>query len=114
MKDSVAILCGGGPAPGINSVISSVALVFLKSGYRVIGIHEGYKGLFAENPKIQEIDFHFADDIHKRGGSALKMSRHKPKDSEFNTIFLLKTMYNYWLPLVGMIQLQQPTGSQNF
>jgi 6-phosphofructokinase 1 len=87
MKDSVAILCGGGPAPGINSVISSVALVFLKSGYRVIGIHEGYKGLFAENPKIQEIDFHFADDIHKRGGSALQMSRHKPKDSEFNTRF---------------------------
>ncbi len=87
MKDSVAILCGGGPAPGINSVISSVALVFLKSGYRVIGIHEGYKGLFAENPKIQEIDFHFADDIHKRGGSALQMSRHKPKDGEFNTRF---------------------------
>jgi len=87
MKDSVAILCGGGPAPGINSVISSVALVFLKSGYRVIGIHEGYKGLFAENPKIQEIDFHFADDIHKRGGSALQMSRHKPKDAEFNTRF---------------------------
>ena len=87
MKESVAILCGGGPAPGINSVISSVALVFLKSGYRVIGIHEGYKGLFASNPKTQEIDFHFADDIHKRGGSALQMSRHKPKDSEFNTNF---------------------------
>jgi len=87
MKESVAILCGGGPAPGINSVISSVALVFLKSGYRVIGIHEGYKGLFASNPKTQEIDFHFADDIHKRGGSALQMSRHKPKDSEFNTKF---------------------------
>lgn len=90
MKDSVAILCGGGPAPGINSVISSVALVFLKSGYRVIGIHEGYKGLFAENPKTQEIDFHFADDIHKQGGSALQMSRHKPKDSEFNTSFFIK------------------------
>ena len=87
MKESIAILCGGGPSPGINSVISSVALVFLKSGYRVIGIHEGYKGLFASNPKTQEIDFHFADDIHKQGGSALQMSRHKPKDSEFNTKF---------------------------
>ena len=87
MKESIAILCGGGPAPGINSVISSVALVFLKSGYRVIGIHEGYKGLFASNPKTQEIDFHFADDIHKQGGSALQMSRHKPKDNEFNTKF---------------------------
>ena len=87
MKESVAILCGGGPAPGINSVISSVALVFLRSGYRVIGIHEGYKGLFADNPRTVDIDFTLADDIHKQGGSALQMSRHKPKDSEFSTKF---------------------------
>jgi len=87
MKESVAILCGGGPAPGINSVISSVALVFLKSGYRVIGIHEGYKGLFSEDRKTIDIDFTFADDIHKQGGSALQMSRHKPKDAEFTTKF---------------------------
>ncbi|MDP2724407.1 MAG: 6-phosphofructokinase [Bacteroidales bacterium] len=90
MKESIAILCGGGPAPGINSVISSVALVFLRTGYRVLGIHEGYKGLFAENPKVQEIDFQFADDIHKRGGSALQMSRHKPKDDEFSTRFFVE------------------------
>jgi len=87
MKESVAILCGGGPAPGINSVISSVALVFLKSGFRVIGIHDGYKGLFEKNPTIEDIDFHLADDIHKRGGSALKMSRYKPDNSEFSTKF---------------------------
>ncbi|MFA5418534.1 MAG: 6-phosphofructokinase [Bacteroidales bacterium] len=90
MKESIAILCGGGPAPGINSVISSVALVFLRTGYRVLGIHEGYKGLFADNPKVQEIDFQFADDIHKRGGSALQMSRHKPKDDEFSTRFFVE------------------------
>jgi len=73
MKESIAIICGGGPAPGINSVISSVSLVFLKSGFRVIGIHEGYKGLFAETPKTVEIDFQFADDIHKtRRGQRFK------------------------------------------
>ncbi len=90
MKESIAILCGGGPAPGINSVISSVALTFLRTGYRVLGIHEGYKGLFADDPDIQEIDFKFADDIHKRGGSALQMSRHKPKDEEFSTRFFVE------------------------
>jgi 6-phosphofructokinase 1 len=87
MTESVAILCGGGPAPGINSVISSVALVFLRSGYKVFGINEGYKGLFSEEPNFVEIDFKFADSIHNQGGSALKMSRHKPKDDEFNTSF---------------------------
>lgn len=90
MKDSIAILCGGGPAPGINTVISSVAKVFLKSGYRVIGIHEGYKGLFAENPKMGEIDFKYADDIYKQGGSVLQMSRHKPQNDEFSTKFFKK------------------------
>jgi len=89
MKETIAILCGGGPAPGINSVISSVAMAFLDSGYRVLGIHEGYKGLFSPEPNVQEIDFKFADDIHRRGGSALKMSRFKPKDSEFSTRFFL-------------------------
>ncbi len=89
MKDTIAILCGGGPAPGINSVISSVSMAFLDSGYRVLGIHEGYKGLLSEEPDVQEIDFKFADDIHRRGGSALKMSRFKPKDSEFSTRFFL-------------------------
>lgn len=87
MKDSIVILCGGGPAPGINSVIGTVSKVFLKSGYRVIGLHGGYKSLFANIPEMQEITFEFADRILNQGGSALRMSRHKPKDEEFNTHF---------------------------
>ena len=90
MKDSIAILCGGGPAPGINSVISSVSLAFLRAGYRVIGIHDGYKGLFSKDGNYQEIDFAFADDIHKKGGSALKMSRFKPKNEDFSVNFFVK------------------------
>ncbi len=87
MNQSIAILCGGGPAPGINSVISSVSMVFLKAGYRVIGIHDGYYGLFNKNRSTVDIDFTFADDIYRKGGSALRMSRHKPKDKEFSTDF---------------------------
>lgn len=101
MKESVAILCGGGPAPGINSVISSVALVFLKSGYRVLGIHDGYKGLFESDPHVQEINFSIADDIHKRGGSALKMSRHKPIDSEFSTKFFTENNVQLLITIGG-------------
>ena len=90
MTGSIAIVCGGGPAPGINSVISSVSKVFLKSGYRVIGLHGGYKSLFSEEPVFQDIDFAFADHILRQGGSALQMSRHKPKDEEFSTDFFVK------------------------
>lgn len=87
MQPSIVILAGGGPAPGINTVISSVAKVFLKSGFKVIGLHGGYKSLFSEDPEMVEFDFAFADDIQKQGGSALQMSRYKPKDTEFSTKF---------------------------
>jgi len=90
MKDSIVILCGGGPAPGINSVIGTVVKVFLKAGYRIIGMHGGYKSLFSGNPDIEDLTFTFADNIVNRGGSALQMSRYKPKDSEFNTDFFVK------------------------
>lgn len=87
MSDAIVILCGGGPAPGINAVISSVSKVFLRDGYRVIGLNEGYKYLFTGQPKTIDIDFTFADDILKRGGSALQMSRYKPKDEDFSIHF---------------------------
>jgi ATP-dependent phosphofructokinase / diphosphate-dependent phosphofructokinase len=90
MQESIAILCGGGPAPGINTVISTVAKTFLKSGFRVIGLHGGYSSLFAKKPDMLEFDFTFADDIQKQGGSALRMSRYKPKDSEFSPDFFIK------------------------
>ena len=90
MTKAIAILCGGGPAPGINSVISSVSKVFLKDGYRVIGLNKGYQSLFSGEPLMVEIGFRFADEILKTGGSALQMSRYKPKDEEFTTDFFVK------------------------
>jgi ATP-dependent phosphofructokinase / diphosphate-dependent phosphofructokinase len=90
MKDAVAILCAGGPAPGINTVVSAVTKIFLQNGYTVLGINGGYKSLFASEPSYDYLDFEFADLIYSRGGSALKMSRHKPKDDEFKVDFFKK------------------------
>jgi ATP-dependent phosphofructokinase / diphosphate-dependent phosphofructokinase len=90
MKDAVAILCAGGPAPGINTVISSVTKIFLQNGYQVIGINGGYKSLFSSEPAYDYLDFEYADQIYSRGGSALKMSRYKPKDDEFKVDFFKK------------------------
>lgn len=89
-KKTVAILCSGGPAPGINCVISSIAKSFLKEDWRVIGFNEGTKTIFTDNPETVEFDFKYADYIYNRGGSVLRMSRYKPKDSEFNTTYFTK------------------------
>ena len=79
MKDAIIILCGGGPAPGMNSVSMSVAKTFLSKGYRVIGLHGGYSGLFSKNARTEELDFFKADRYFNRGGSYLEMSRFKPQ-----------------------------------
>ena len=39
----LAILVGGGPAPGINGVISSVTIEAINHGFEVIGFHDGFK-----------------------------------------------------------------------
>jgi len=89
-KGSIAILCGGGPAPGINTVVATIAKRFLSDGYSVLGLNYGFKTLFGEDPDFIELDFQIADRIFSKGGSLLKMSRHKPKDTEFSTEFFTK------------------------
>ena len=71
MKEAIAILTGGGPAPGMNTVVGSVAKTFLRKGYRVIGLHEGYTGLFNPSPRTVDIDYPMADGIFNQGGSFL-------------------------------------------
>lgn len=100
-KRSVAILCSGGPAPGINTVVCSIAKVFLKDGYRVIGINHGTMTLFTDNVDAVEIDFETADQYFNRGGSFLKMSRYKPKDSEFKADFFLKNNVDLLVTIGG-------------
>lgn len=89
MKDSIIILTGGGPAPGMNTVVGSLAKTFLTNGYRVLGLHGGYSGLFSQTPKFEELDFFKADTIFNRGGSYLMMSRFKPTDKDFEENFNL-------------------------
>jgi len=89
MKDAVIILCGGGPAPGMNSVSMSVAKTFLTKGYRVIGLHGGYSGLFSKTARTEDLTFLLADRYFNRGGSYLEMSRFKPTEKDFEENFNL-------------------------
>ena len=89
MKDAVIILCGGGPAPGMNSVSMSVAKTFLTKNFRVIGLHGGYSGLFSKNARTEDLTFAIADRYFNRGGSYLEMSRFKPTDAVFENNFNL-------------------------
>ena len=107
MKDAIIILCGGGPAPGMNSVSMSVAKTFLSKGYRVIGLHGGYSGLFSKDARIEDLDFFKADRYFNRGGSYLEMSRFKPTNEDFEKHFNLDLFKD------NNIKLLQPTEFQS-
>ena len=94
MKEAIAILTGGGPAPGMNTVVGSVAKTFLAKGYRVIGLHYGYSGLFNPNPRYEDLDMFRVDYIFNQGGSYLTMSRFKPTDEDFEKNFNLDFFKN--------------------
>jgi 6-phosphofructokinase 1 len=74
----------------MNTVVGSVAKTFIQKGYRVIGLHGGYSGLFNPEPRMVDIDFPLADDIFNRGGSFLQMSRFKPSQKDFDENFNLE------------------------
>jgi 6-phosphofructokinase 1 len=83
MTDVLAILVGGGPAPGINGVIASAALEGFKCDLRAIGIYDGYRDLAAGSPpKTVELTFDNVSRIHTSGGSILRTSRTNPAKDE--------------------------------
>jgi len=82
-RDTLAILVGGGPAPGINGVIASAAIEAINSGLRVVGIYDGYRKLAAgEPPETIELTLDLVSRIHMTGGSILRTSRTNPAKDE--------------------------------
>jgi 6-phosphofructokinase 1 len=79
----LALLVGGGPAPGINGVISAVTIEAIEQGIEVIGFRDGFKWLvqgITDHHRKLTIDEVKA--IHLRGGSVLGTSRTNPAKSE--------------------------------
>jgi ATP-dependent phosphofructokinase / diphosphate-dependent phosphofructokinase len=75
----VGMLVGGGPAPGINSVISAVTIRSLLGGSEVLGFLDGFKWLMeGSTAHVLPLSFEEVSRIHFRGGSHLGTSRANP------------------------------------
>ena len=75
-KGVMAIVVGGGPAPGINGVISAATIEAINEGREVIGIVGGFKSLFAGDKKSAiPLKIDDVSRIHTTGGSILRTSR---------------------------------------
>ena len=75
----LAILVGGGPAPGINSVISAATIRCQIDGVEVVGIRDGFEWLMQGNVEhIVPLTIERVSRIHFRGGSYIGISRANP------------------------------------
>ena len=73
------LVVGGGPAPGINGVISAATLAARQQGARVIGILQGFEWLMqGDIDHVVELDAAAVCRIHEQGGSILRTSRANP------------------------------------
>jgi 6-phosphofructokinase 1 len=77
--ERLALLVGGGPAPGINGVISSVTIEAVEQGMEVIGFKNGFKHLIEGSLEhYRRLTIDDVKQIHLRGGSILGTSRANP------------------------------------
>lgn len=75
----LAILVGGGPAPGINSVIGAATIRAAVEGIDVIGIRDGFQWIMTGDiTHIKELTIQNVSRIHFRGGSYIGISRANP------------------------------------
>jgi 6-phosphofructokinase 1 len=82
-NQKLAILVGGGPAPGINSVIGAATIRAVLSGVEVLGVQDGFKWLLeGDTSRVTPMSIADTSRIHFRGGSTLGISRANPTRSQ--------------------------------
>lgn len=95
-QGKLAILVGGGPAPGINSVVAAATIRACLEDVEVLGIRQGFSHLMkGDMSGVTPLTIDRVSRIHFRGGSALGTSRANPtRDPEMlaNTIRTLQEL----------------------
>jgi 6-phosphofructokinase 1 len=77
--NKLAILVGGGPAPGINSVIGAATIRAALDGIEVLGVRDGFEWLMrGDLDHVRPLSIEEVSRIHFRGGSQLGIARANP------------------------------------
>ena len=79
VRHKFAILVGGGPTPGINSVIGAATIRGVLEGVDVIGIQDGFEWIMQGNIEhVVPLTIETVSRIHFRGGSIIGIARANP------------------------------------
>jgi 6-phosphofructokinase len=102
-RKTFGILVGGGPAPGINSVISAATIRSILAGVDVLGILDGFKWIMEGSDRARPLSIEEVSRIHFRGGSLLGLSRANPTKNRDHLENALNTLLR--LNVSGLITI---------
>lgn len=89
----LGILVGGGPAPGINAVISAATIEAINEGFEVFGIRDGFKHLVRRDlSQVRPLGVDDVSRVHLLGGSILGTSRENPTKSKEAITAVIETL----------------------
>lgn len=101
----LGILVGGGPAPGINGVISAVTIEAINNGLEVIGFRDGFKYLAqGDSTHHEKLIIRDVSNVNLKGGSILGTARTNPTKSEeqmSNVLKVFKSIGIKYLVTIG-------------
>src|SRR6202521_1713139 len=103
--NNLAILVGGGPAPGINSVIGAATIRAQLDGINVVGLRDGFEWIMhGDIDHVMPLTIDAVSRIHFRGGSYIGISRANPTSNPLqlqNTVIALLRMNVTQLITIG-------------
>lgn len=71
MIKRIGVLTSGGDAPGMNAAIRGVVRAALSEGLEVMGIYDGYLGLYED--RMVQLDRYSVSDMINRGARSLAL-----------------------------------------
>ncbi len=93
MTGKLGIVVGGGPAPGINAVISAATIEARNAGLDVIGVREGFRWLIkGDITQARALTIDEVSRIHLTGGSVLGTARDNPTKDEAKMAAVVATL----------------------
>ena len=101
---TIGILVGGGPAPGINSVIGAAAIQCIVGGHTVLGIRDGFRWIMeGDTTRVKPLSIDEVSRIHFRGGSHVGTARANPTKNPEQLARTLETLLK--LDVSGLITI---------
>ncbi|MDD5127962.1 MAG: ATP-dependent 6-phosphofructokinase [Dehalococcoidales bacterium] len=98
---SVAVVTGGGDAPGMNAAIRAVVRAGLDKGWQVYGVRNGYQGLITGNVVV--LGARDVGGIIQQGGTILGSSHCLEMETESGRLKALRTLHEHKIDAMVVI-----------